>query len=52
MHNGKQDKRRIRDKRENRYVIKVMRLKGKGSAVPLARDSREPKDTPSLFIGQ
>jgi hypothetical protein len=43
--------RQVKGKRENRYLIKVMydvqTGKGMGSL-----GSREPKDLPSLFIGQ
>ncbi len=44
--------RQMKGNRENRYVIKVVRLNREGSAVPLAFGPREPKDAPSLFIGQ
>jgi hypothetical protein len=43
--------RQVKGKRENRYVIKVMRFKQGRGWVPLL-GSREPKDLPSLLIGQ
>ena len=41
--------RQVKGKRENRYVIKVMRLNKEGGG---SLGSQEPKDTPSLFIGR
>jgi hypothetical protein len=40
----------VKGKRENRYVIKVMRLNREEGTVPLVAP-REPKVVPSLFIG-
>ncbi len=43
--------RQVKSKRENRCVIKVMRLNKEGGAVPLVRENQKPKDALSLFIG-
>jgi hypothetical protein len=46
--------RQAKSKKENRYVIKikVMSSNREGGAVCGSLGSREPKDAPSLFIGQ
>jgi hypothetical protein len=42
--------RQKKSKKENRYVIKVMRLNSQKRGCD-SLGSREPKDAPSLFIG-
>jgi hypothetical protein len=42
--------RRAKVKRENRYVIKVMRLNREGGAVPLARENQRMHQAFSLVV--
>jgi hypothetical protein len=44
--------RQTKSNKENRYVIKVMRLNTKHGRGRGSLDSREPKDAPSILIGQ
>jgi hypothetical protein len=43
--------RQTKSKKENKDVIKVIRLNKEGGDVPLVYENQRPKDAPSLFIG-
>jgi hypothetical protein len=45
---SKQDKRRMKNKRGNRYVIKVTRLNREGGTVPLVRENQRLSQAFSL----
>ena len=44
--------RQVKGKRENRYVIKVMRLNKEGDAVPLVRENQRMHRAFSLVINK
>ncbi len=51
-----QDARQTKSKKENRYVVKFMRLnteaEAEWDALPLVRENQRMHRTPSLLIGQ